>query len=653
MLRINQISKYLFLTVFLFTFSSAIYAQLNKNFIFQQGRQQISNENFTEAVSTLNQLIRIDSTISEAWFLRGVAKYYLNDFHGAQADFSKSIQYNPIYSHAYLYRAIVFNRLSRYNLALKDFEMAIDLRPNSSEAFFSRGITHLLTQDYDRSIDDFTQTIKLQPKNVDAWINRGTARLMKNDTIEALNDYNYAVKLNPFYAESYSKRGRLYYDLREYDLALLDFNRAIQYDSSSTISLFFRALTFHLLHEDEEALNDLNNLLHTSPENALALYNRALILWRRGLLRDALNDFDRVEEINPGNILVFYNRAVLHFEMEEYNEAIIDFTSSIKLFPDFANAYLGRASAHAKLGNRYESNRDRLFAQSIAERFSNHHSHPWTDTSQIFNNLVAFNADFNPRTAIPLIEGYGKNTIDIQPYLRTIPTSKTSLIAPKVGFAPIDSLNEKIEEYGMYFSFGLLRSDSNLIAFDSLFVSPFISAFLEGIRFSREAKYNQAIASYRTALDYEPNNPLVLVNLSVELAEMVNFIFTFEKEVSQIDLNRTTRKRGRSPETTGLQLGSFEESLEILNLLEGNEFLQPLVNYNKGNIYTLSSDFESAKILYSKALAINPYIPEAWYNRGLINLMQKETDLGCSDLGKAGELGIKQAYLLIHRFCRQ
>ena len=62
---------------------------------------------------------------------------------------------------------------------------------------------------------------------------------------------------------------------------------------------------------------------------------------------------------------------------------------------------------------------------------------------------------------------------------------------------------------------------------------------------------------------------------------------------------------------------------------------------------------DSAIEPYDKAIALNPHLAEAWYNKGLIHLMLKDNERGCSDLGKAGEMGIRQAYLLIHRFCRK
>ena len=45
-------------------------------------------------------------------------------------------------------------------------------------------------------------------------------------------------------------------------------------------------------------------------------------------------------------------------------------------------------------------------------------------------------------------------------------------------------------------------------------------------------------------------------------------------------------------------------------------------------------------------------LAEAYYNRGLVRIYKQKTNAGCQDLSKAGELGIRDAYLVLKRFCK-
>jgi len=642
--------------LFIWLFSaitSTSFGQLNKSYFFNQGRYFLSREQFPEAISSLNQLIRVDTTIAEAWFLRGVAKYYLNDLHGALSDFSKTISQNPVYSQAYLYRAVVLSQFSRFNQAFLDFEMAIDLRPNSPDAYYSRGISYLLTQQPEKAIKDFSQVIKFEPKNIEAWLNRGIAHLMNNDTLSALKDYQHAIPLNPFNAQPYSKRGRLYYEMGKYQQALADLNQAIKLDNSSSINYFLRALTHSALEDLGNAIDDLDKAISLSPDNALSIYNRALIMWQMGDTKAALMDFDRVSELNPDNMLAYFNRGVLLYELENFSDAIDDFTTAIELFPDFARAYLIRSSAYARLGNWSESESDRVFAHSIAERYSDQHNQPLTDTSEHFKNLIAFSADFSQATIIPSLDGYDSKPIDILPFVRVSLTSRENLKTTTQNFIPIDTLNHQLYDTDLQFVLQTSHDIGSLNFVDIINQNTFIKALTEGIRHSAEGKFNKAVEWYEKSIQLLPANPLALLNLAVEKAEMVSFIASFEKEVGSIDFNQNPRRTSKSTPKAGIELISFEESLELLNQLEIIIPNNHIVYYNKANVFALSGDMDNAILLYDKAIEINPHMAEAWYNRGLIYLMLKDNEKGCSNLGKAGELGIKQAYLIIHRFCRK
>ena len=95
---------------------------------------------YPEAIEVLNVLLRHDPNDFDAYFLRGIAKYNMDDLLGADADFSKAVELNPVFTGAFYYRAITRSRLGNYDDALNDFEQAIDLRPDLADPYYSRGV---------------------------------------------------------------------------------------------------------------------------------------------------------------------------------------------------------------------------------------------------------------------------------------------------------------------------------------------------------------------------------------------------------------------------------------------------------------------------------------------------------------------------------
>ncbi len=632
-------------------FATEGFSQLNKSYFFNRARMQLGNDQNTEAIATINQLLKADTTIAEAWLLRGVAKYSLNDLRGSIADLSAAIRINPVYTLAYLYRGSAYSQIGRTDLSISDYNMVIDLRPSSTDAYFNRGIAYLLRQNFSKSESDFSKVIALDPKNADAWINRGTARLYETDTIGALADYNRAVILKPFYSEAYGKRGRVYFERKKFLLALADFNKAVELDSLASMYYFFRALTYNELNNYSKALADFNRTINLNPSNPLSLFNRALVYWKLNDTKNALYDFDRASELNPNNLLIYYNRAVLQLEMKRYQNAVTDLTKAIELFPDFYRGYLARSEAYQKLGNKTLSQSDYLFARSIAEKFSNDNTSPWTDTTSNFKALLAFSSDFSMPVGNPLLSDIENKAPDIMPFQRVVAVSK-QLVKYSTQSNPFtDSLNKSInnEEFTFIAS---AQNTNTPQAWEYNGSNSLVKILLNLQKLSSLKKYREAIEGYEQALLAFPNNPALLLNLAAEKADMASFIAQFEDEVkplvvgSQIGSNKTQKAQAITPV-------ALEEPLEILlfldNLLPNSEILA----YNIGNIHALTGENAKAIEAYAKAITINPSVPQPWFNRGFIYLMEKNSENACTDLGKAGELGLRQAYLLIHKFCKR
>ena len=72
--------------------------------------------------------------------------------------------------------------------------------------------------------------------------------------------------------------------------------------------------------------------------------------------------------------------------------------------------------------------------------------------------------------------------------------------------------------------------------------------------------------------------------------------------------------------------------------------------YNKANMLCIQQDFKAAISYYTQAIQNDNDFAEAYFNRGLTYIYINEIDKGITDLSKAGELGIYQAYNLISRF---
>ena len=139
--------------------------QYNKDYFFNMGRKLMTNNDYQEAIRVLNVLLRFDNNAYEGYFLRGIAKYNLDDLLGADADFTNAVSLNPVFTGAFYYRAITRTRLGNYDDALNDFKQAIELRAGLPDPYYSRGVTRLLNQQFKLAIEDFDKYIRYEKRH--------------------------------------------------------------------------------------------------------------------------------------------------------------------------------------------------------------------------------------------------------------------------------------------------------------------------------------------------------------------------------------------------------------------------------------------------------------------------------------------------------
>ena len=94
----------------------------------------------------------------------------------------------------------------------------------------------------------------------------------------------------------------------------------------------------------------------------------------------------------------------------------------------------------------------------------------------------------------------------------------------------------------------------------------------------------------------------------------------------------------------------YSETVNLLsfNILKDNN--NPYLWFNLGNVLLQQKEYNKAIDAYTEAIRCHENLAEAYYNRALTLVFIGETKLAQSDLSKAGELGLAEAYAVMKRF---
>ena len=659
-----MIKKGFLILVLTFASMGTVFAQYDLDHFYYSGRQALIDGKYAQAIESFNILSRLDSTMYESYFFRGIAKYNLGDYVGAQRDFDRTLHFNPIYTPAYHYRAITLSRIGKYDDALRDLEEAVDLRPSYTGLYFSRGVTYFLSQQFDKAVRDFNTFIRKQPKEGDAYLNRGACYLYLNDTTKALADYNKAISLNRFDPEGYVRRSRVYAMQERTDEAIEDLDVALRLDSTNTYAYFNRAILKYDRKDISGALKDLDKVLEEEPGNALTLYNRALIYAQVGDYRAALDDYDRVLNINPNNVLAYFNRAAVFMELGRYREAMDDYSQAINLYPDFAKAYMNRSYAKSQLGQFTSAKQDYDIAQRKIREYQamtvdSTGRAAFADTTRKYDRLLALDADFAKKDFDNELLQYRDVDIRLKPLYKVQPADSVrgySSIARKFDDEVLEAFIAQSPLAVKFAASGkeplrdaarvreaVNRSVRTNRSSDNLFAKALVEA--------ENNQFNTALVCYDEAIEKSPETFFYYINRGALQAEMIDFISSMENNVQVLTLDdaKTVKTRVQDQVTR-----SYDYTSAIHDMTRAAELNPdfPYTYYNLGNLYCLSNDLPEAIVQYTRAIDQYPYIGEAYYNRGLVLIYLKDKEKGCIDLSTAGELGIQDAYSVIKKYCK-
>jgi len=653
--------------VVVFLAATSATAQYDKDVFFFRGRTALQDGKYAAAIENFNILARLDTADYWNFFFRGIAKYNLGDLRGAQQDFNTSVRINPVFTNGYHYRAITKSRSGEYDAALEDLQKAIDLRPGNHGVYFSRGVTYFLAQRFQEAVTDFNRYIYKEPKDPSAFLNRGASYLFLSDTLKALSDYNRAIQLDNFDPEGYIRRGRLYAGMNELDKALADMNKAIELDSTSTFSYFNRAILEFEQKKFNDAMADLNRVLKDEPGNALTLYNRALISAQVGDYESALDDMDRVLNINPGNVLAYFNRASFFIELKRYRDALEDYNKAIELYPDFAKAYLNRSYVENILGMKKASKSDYDIAQKKIEEYrakTGSDASTFADTTKKYNALIALDADFAKKDFDNELLQHRDIDIKLRPLFRFSAAGRKGNLNVALSQRFENALIDRfIDESTMPVS--IAQADSSIAGFGQIKDRSKLSSaqllFLLGMKELSSKQYNKALSYFNDAVEAAGNGDksryqklykaFYLMNRAVLKAEMIDFIASIESNVQTLSMddsgNTRARVNDRSTKTYDYS-DAIKDMDEAINILPDIPYLY----FNLGNLHCLSSQLVNSINDYSKAIELYPGMGDAYYNRGLVLIFLKDKEKGCIDLSRAGELGVKDAYSVIAKYCK-
>ncbi|TPX58913.1 hypothetical protein SpCBS45565_g07874 [Spizellomyces sp. 'palustris'] len=309
-----------------------------RNLAFYSFQRELWND----AIQALSKLIHIAPDDSEAYQYRGRAYAYLGKWDESLQDMTLAIQTNPKQPESFFHRASLLRERHPWK-AIEDYSICLllDDGPLNTEACYQRALLYYKLGEYSYAIADLLAVLDLDPSKSQAYLKLGILYMRyMEDFLEALRCFNKCVAINPVQLQAYLCRGDLYQCVHEKmahdDSALLPVARGRR----RTINLGDEGLGIPDYRLDgiassmqyiNLAIKEYSKAIHLAPNNHLLYLYRGKILIRAGRMQEATNDFHAAFEINAEIAQTFVQRALVLSFQRKYTQIIIEFKERSKV----------------------------------------------------------------------------------------------------------------------------------------------------------------------------------------------------------------------------------------------------------------------------------------------------------------------------------
>ncbi len=369
--RLHAIRNAVIVVVCLFSLVSPIKAQLNTTHLMNVARNALYFDDYVLSIQYFNMIITAKPHLYEPWFLRGEAKFFLEDYSGCENDCSVAIDRNPFYPNSYELRGLARINLHRYDEAAEDYYKAIEFRPDNRSLWHNYVYCLIESKEIDKADSICDILIKKWSGHADTYQMKAQIALEKNDTAKAETYIDEALKINKYDFNSLFIKGGILLSHEEYKEAEAIYDRAITVNPKNAGAFVNRALSRY--HQDNlrGAMNDYDYAIQLDPRNFSGHYNRGLLLAYVGEDNKAIEDFDFIIRIDPNDMMAIFNRGELLLQTGQYRDAIKDYTTVINKYPDFLYGYQQRAKAKRKMGDTRGADKDELYViqEQLAHKY--------------------------------------------------------------------------------------------------------------------------------------------------------------------------------------------------------------------------------------------------------------------------------------------
>src|SRR3972149_7528648 len=232
------------------------------------------------------------------WRNKGVSLKTLGKNQEAISCLDQALRLNPDDAGAWLHKGIALVKLGKLQEAMTCYDRVLEINPEDAMAWYDKGFTLDELGDYQEAIGCFDQALRLNPDDAGAWLHKGIALVKLGKLQEAITCYDRALEINPvYYAFVWLEKGILLSRLGKPQEAIDCYSKALETQPEDFGIWSAKGDALRELGEYREASDCYSKALEIYPEDPTAWNGKALVEDKLGRKQDAAFSYKRFIEL--------------------------------------------------------------------------------------------------------------------------------------------------------------------------------------------------------------------------------------------------------------------------------------------------------------------------------------------------------------------
>ncbi len=634
-------------------------AQYNIDRVIMAGRSALYYEDYVLSIQYFNQVITAKPYLYEPWYFRALAKYNLDDYLGAENDCTEAISLNPYVSTIYELRGVCRIRQQKYSDAATDYDKAIANDPMNMNLWYNRALCRIQDKDFDKANFELDSMMNRWKTNAKIYQLKAEVCMQQRDTVEASAFLDRSLELDPYDGEAWTVRAMISLSRKKWKDADQQLGKAIHLKPSVANNYVNRALARYNINNLRGAMADYDKAIELDPNNFLAHYNRGQLRVQVGDDNRAIDDFDFIINLEPNNIMAIFNRALLLDRTGNLRAAIRDYSRVIEEFPNFWTGLQYRARCYRRLGMTAQAEMDefRVFKAQmdkhlgIQPRWGRKKSREIRKQSDIdmnkYNQLVEADEQVVEHEYNSAYRGKVQNR-KVEDEL--MPMYVLSYRRYTNGVKRYTAYDNEVEAFNRTshprHAISITCNQQTLNEGETRAYFMLVDSLTADVAAIKDLNKDKALLIHR-AIAYS-----VVQNFDAAINDLTAYVQTdstlaiayWQRGVCQALMNEFTQSQGIDSDLRAVRTqADFDEAIK----LSPNN---PYLYYDRATLHAMRRQYQAAIDDYTRAIALDSDIAEAYFNRGLVRIYSGNKAEGLEDLSKAGELGLFNAYGLIKKY---